>query len=63
MRPVWYEETPEVDVLGSANCEKFFKYSKSTLGGCGKEETKTFEDKIMKNIMKEVTIDKQTLIE
>ena len=63
MRPVWYEETPEVDVLGSANCEKFFKYSQSALGGCGKEQTKLFEDKIMKNIMKEATIDKQTLIE
>mgnify|MGYP003842867683 FL=1 len=63
MRPIWYEETPEVDVLGSTNCEKFFKYSKSSLGGCGKEETKIFEDKIMKNIMKEVTIDKQTLLE
>ena len=63
MRPVWYEETPEVDVLGSTNCEKFFKYSQSALGGCGKEQTKLFEDKIMKNIMKEVTIDKQTLLE
>jgi hypothetical protein len=63
MRPIWYEETPEVDILGSTNCEKFFKYSTAALGGYGKEETKTFEDKIMKNIMKEVTIDKQTLLE
>ena len=58
MRPIWYEETPEVDVLGSENCEKFLKYSQSALGGCGKEETKLFEDKVMKNILKEVTIDK-----
>ena len=59
MRPIWYNETPDVDVLGSENCEKFFKYSQSALGGYGKDETKTFEDKIMKNVMKEVTIDKQ----
>lgn len=58
MRPIWYEETPEVDILGSENCEKFLKYSQSALGGCGKEETKLFEDKVMKNILKEVTIDK-----
>ena len=59
MRPIWYRETPEVDILGSANCDKFLKYSQSALGGCGKEETKSFEDKIMKNIMKQVTIDKE----
>jgi len=63
MRPVWYAETPEVDVLGSENCEKFFKYSAAALGGYGKEENKTFEDKIMRNILKEVTIDKQMKIE
>ena len=59
MRPIWYSETPEVDILGSANCDKFLKYSEAALGGCGKEETKSFEDKIMKNIMKQVTIDKE----
>ena len=59
MRPIWYRETPEVDILGSANCDKFLKYSEAALGGCGKEETKSFEDKIMKNIMKQVTIDKE----
>ena len=58
MRPIWYEETPDVDVMGTENYEKFFKYSESSLGGCGKEETKRFEDKVMKNVLKEVTIDK-----
>ena len=63
MRPVWYHNAPDVDILGSENCEKFLKYSASALGGCGKDQTKTFEDKIMKNILKEVTVDKQmTLI-
>ena len=59
IRPVWYEETPDVEVMGTDNYEKFFKYSESALGGCGREETKLFEDKVMKNVMKEVTIDKE----
>jgi hypothetical protein len=58
MRPIWYEETPEVDILGSANCDKFLKYSESALGGYGKEQTKQFEDKVMRNILKETVIDK-----
>ena len=52
MRPIWYEETPEVDILGSENCEKFFKYSESALGGYGKEQTNLFEDKVILNILK-----------
>jgi hypothetical protein len=63
MRPVWYAEAPEVDTMGTENYEKFFKYSAAALGGYGKEENKTFEDKIMKNVLKEVTIDKQMKIE
>lgn len=58
MRPIWYDSTPDVDIMGTENYEKFFKYSESALGGCGKDETKLFEDKIMKNILKEVTINK-----
>ena len=63
MRPIWYDSVPDVDVLGSDNCEKFLKYSQSALGGCGREETKVFEDKIMRNVLKEVTIDKHLKIE
>ena len=63
MRPKWYAETPNVDILGSENCEKFFKYSAAALGGFGTEENRVFENKIMKNVMKEVTIDKQMKIE
>ena len=61
MRPIWYEETPEVDILGSESCEKFFKYSESALGGCGKEETKAFEDKVIRNVLKESVIDKNII--
>lgn len=63
MRPKWYAEAPDVDILGSENCEKFFKYSAAALGGYGTEENRIFENKIMKNVLKEVTIDKQMKIE
>ena len=59
MTTVWMENTHDVNTIGTENYEKFFKYMQSTLGGCGEKETKSFEDKIMRNIMKEVTIDKQ----
>jgi len=61
MRSVWYDKTPDINVIGSDNCEKFFKYSQSALGGCGKDQSKTFEDTIMRNVLKEVTINKQNL--
>ena len=63
MRPIWYENTPEAAVLGSKDCDKFFKYSAAALGGFSTEQHKTFEDKIMKNVLKEVTIDKQIKLE
>jgi len=63
MRPVWYDSTPDVGIVGTENYENFFKYSKASLGGYGREETKSFEDKVMKNVLKEVTIDKQAKIE
>jgi len=59
LRPIWYEETPDVEVMGTENYEKFFKYSESALGGASTEQHKTFEDKIMRNVLKEVTIDKR----
>jgi hypothetical protein len=62
MRPIWYDSTPDVGIMGTENYEKFFKYSESSLGGCGKEETKLFEDKVMKNVLREVTINKDTSI-
>ena len=61
MRPVWYDSTPDVGIMGTDKYEKFFKYSESALGGCGREETKTFEDKVMRNVLKEVTIDKENV--
>jgi len=50
-----------VELIGTDECENYFKYYKAALGGCGKEEDLKFEDKIIKNVLKEVQIDKSTM--
>ena len=55
----WYNnKKPEVETLGTEECEDYFKFYKSALGGYDKEEDKKFEDKIIKNVLKEVILDK-----
>ena len=63
MTTVWMENTPDVNTMGTENYEKFFTYMQSTLGGCGQDETKLFEDKVMRNVMREVTIDKKAQLD
>jgi len=55
----WYDDNkPEVEQIGTDVCEDYFQYHRSTLGGYGKEEDLKFEDKIIKNILKGVHVDK-----
>jgi len=55
----WYNnKKPEVETLGTEECEDYFKYYKAALGGYDKEEDKKFEEKIIKNVLKEVLLDK-----
>ena len=57
----WYNDNkPSVEQIGSDVCEDYFKYHKAALGGYGKEEDLKFEDKIMRNVLKEVHVDKST---
>ena len=57
----WYNDNkPEVEQIGSDVCEDYFKYHKAALGGYGKEEDLKFEDKIMRNVLKEVQVDKSS---
>jgi hypothetical protein len=59
----WYNDNkPEVEQIGSDVCEDYFKYHKAALGGYGKEEDLKFEDKIMRNVLKEVQVDKSSLV-
>ena len=57
----WYNDNkPAVEQIGTDVCEDYFRYHKAALGGYGKEEDLKFEDKIMRNVLKEVHIDKST---
>ena len=57
----WIQENPNYDVLDTPECDKFFEYSKASLGGYGREEDSRFENKIISNILTETTIDKKLL--
>ena len=59
----WYNDNkPAVEQIGTDVCEDYFKYHKAALGGYGKEEDLKFEDKIMRNVLKEVHLDKSSLV-
>ena len=55
----WYDSSkPAVEQIGSEECEDYFKYYKASLGGYDKEEDNKFEEKIIRNVLKEVVVDK-----
>lgn len=59
----WYDSSqPRVDQPGTDEYEDYFQYYKAALGGCGKDEDKKFEDKIMRNIIKRVVVNKDTIV-
>ena len=55
----WQEKYPDCWVNNSRGNEKFFALVKVALGGHGKEEEDKFREKIMKNVLKEVVLDKK----
>ena len=57
----WRALNPNSDILDTPECDKFFEYTKASLGGYGKEEDLKFENKIINNILKETVIDKQRI--
>jgi hypothetical protein len=58
----WFQDSkPEVEQIGTEECENYFQYHKAALGGYGKEEDLKFEEKIIKNVLKEVQVDKNAL--
>ena len=54
----WIQENPQYDVLDTPECDKFFEYSKVSLGGYGKDEGDRYDNKIISNVLKEVILDK-----
>jgi SAM-dependent MidA family methyltransferase len=58
----WFQDSkPAVEQIGTDECENYFQYHKAALGGYGKEEDLKFEEKIIKNVLKEVQINKNAL--
>ena len=57
----WRALNPNSDILDTPECDKFFEYTKASLGGYGKEEDMKFENKIINNILKETVIDKKMI--
>ena len=59
----WYNDNkPAVEQIGTDVCEDYFQYHKAALGGYGKEEDLKFEEKIMRNVLKEVQVDKSSAL-
>ena len=58
--PKWQKENPASEVLDTKENNEYIKYSMAALGGKGAEEEERFVNKIMKNVMKEVVIDKSS---
>jgi hypothetical protein len=56
--PKWQKENPESEILDTKENDDYIKYSMAALGGRGVEEEEKFVNKIMKNVIKEVLIDK-----
>ena len=57
----WIEENPNYEILDTPECDKYFEYTKASLGGYGREEDRKFENKIINNILKETVIDKKMI--
>ena len=56
--PKWQKENPASEVLDTKENNEYVKYSLAALGGKDKEEDDKFVEKIMKNVLREVAVDK-----
>ena len=59
----WQEKYPECRENNTKENQKFFKLTSVALGGRGKEEEDKYREKIMKNVLKEVVLCRETLRE
>ena len=60
--PVWQEQHPEFKKLDTPENSEFMKISLSALGSYSTEDEEKDIDKIMKNVLKEVVIEKGTKV-
>jgi hypothetical protein len=54
----WTDEHAEYNVFDSPQNMEFLKLSNAALGGFGEQESKLFSDKIIRNVIKEVMVNK-----
>ena len=54
----WTDEHPDYIVMDSPENQEFMKLSQAILGGFGEQESKQFQDKVVKNVIKEVMVSK-----
>lgn len=58
MLPEWQEQNPDYRILDTPENEKYMQISLNSLGAYSDEASEKQENKIVKNILKEVTIDR-----
>jgi hypothetical protein len=59
MLPEWQEQNPEFRILDTPENEKFMQISLSSLGSEYKDEQDKMEEKIIRNVLKEVVLEKK----
>jgi len=59
--PEWQYNNPKHSVINTPECDQFMNIACNVLGGGNNEETSKFSQRIMRNILKEVTLDKCVL--
>jgi hypothetical protein len=58
----WQTKYPECFENNTAENNKYIKFAMAALGGEGKDEEEKFRDRIMKNVLKEVLLDKKRIV-
>ena len=58
----WQREYPKCIENNTKENEYFFKLAAVALGGKGEDEQDKYRDKIMRNVLKEVVLDKQSMV-
>jgi hypothetical protein len=61
--PAWQAENPDYVISDTPENNEFIKISLNSLGGYSAEEENKHLDKIMRNVLKEVTVDKNAITE
>jgi hypothetical protein len=58
--PEWQQKNPEFEFIDTKENEEFLQISLNSLGGQTKEEEEQFNDKIIRNVLRSVVVDKKS---